>query len=79
MADAMRVLSARYRSAVRDRPRATSDEVVERIVGSLTRDEVVALAAQGLGMGGWPGLDSEVLARGFVHNFVYAMDSPDDE
>ncbi len=49
------------------------------IMTRLDREQLVALAADGVGMGGRPGADTTTLAYGFVRNFVRAMDSPDDE
>lgn len=44
----------------------------------LSAEHVLALAAEWLGMGGPPGLDTHTTARGFVRNFVLAIDDPDD-
>lgn len=79
MSEAITALSAHYRVAVRDLPEATSDEIVALVMQRLDPDQLVALAADGLGMGGRAGADTETLAYGFVRNFVHAMDSPDDE
>ncbi|MBB6373192.1 hypothetical protein BKA01_000414 [Pseudonocardia eucalypti] len=74
----IRELSAQYKLARRELPTADAAEVVDRIMPRLSAEHVLALAAEWLGMGGPPGLDTRATARGFVRNFVLAMDEPDD-
>jgi hypothetical protein len=72
-------LSRQYKIARDRRPTASTNEVVNMIMPEMSREHLLALAADWVGMTGTVGLDVQVTARGYVRNFVLAMDERDDD
>jgi hypothetical protein len=79
MIDRIHELSARYRVARRDYPVATTEQITTLIMTGLDRRHVLALAEDWRAMGASSSLDDDTAARGFVRNFIDAMDYPDEE
>lgn len=71
-------LSAHYKTARQEHPTADAHEITDLILPRMTHDHLVALAADWMAMTNTTGHDTQATARGYIHNFVRAMDEPDD-
>ncbi|MDQ3885533.1 MAG: hypothetical protein M3308_00590 [Actinomycetota bacterium] len=78
MTDINEELAVQYAVVLRARPTANADEIAERIIDRLGKDEHLALAEEALLWHHEPA-DRRELALMAVRNFVLAMESgPDD-
>lgn len=76
--ESIKQLSAHYKSARREHPTADAGEIADLILPRMTHEHLVALAADWMAMTNASGHDTRTTARGYIHNFVVAMDEPDD-